>query len=242
MGGAFLAPYPALITSWCICSDSALQTYADVEGPPVAIAWMSNWLYCNNVPAGPSRGAMTVPRRLSLRRRADDWRLIQTPVSLDPLAGTSILSGPRATRSGSIASAPLPPGSAVEIALRIEADPGAVLSVHLRNAQGETLSAAFDAGTYAGFLIDRSGTRGFRHRYMVDRAIWSAPPGTTATDMRLLVDPTSIELFGMGGGASGTMLQYFAAPPDRLEVKAEGGAVKVSELTVRRLTAVISQR
>lgn len=220
----------------------ALQTYADVDGPPVAIAWMSNWLYCNDVPAGPSRGAMTVPRRLSLRRRADDWRLIQTPVSLDPLAGTSILSGPRAKRAGPIATAPLPPGSAIEIALRIEADPGAVLSVHLRNAQGETLSASFDAGTYPGFVIDRSGTRGFRHRYMVDRAIWSASPGTTATDMRLVVDRTSIELFGMGGEASGTMLQYFSSAPDRLEVNAEGGAVTVLELTVRSLTAIIGQR
>lgn len=213
----------------------ALQTYANVDGPPVAIAWMSNWLYCNDVPASPSRGAMTLPRRLSLRRRADDWRLVQVPVPLDPLAGLTILSGARPKRSGVIASASLPPGAAVEVALRIEADPGAVLTVRLSNAAGETLSASFDAGTYPGFVIDRGGTRGFRHRYMVDRAIWSATPGTTKTDVRLIVDRTSIELFGMDGEASGTMLQYFASQPDRIDVVAENGAVALSALNVRSL-------
>lgn len=213
----------------------ALQTFADVDGPPVAIAWMSNWLYCNDVPATPSRGAMTVPRRLTLRRRADDWRLMQNPVSLDPIAGATILSGPRPQRMGTLANAALPPDAALEITLQFEADPGAVLSVRLLNAAGEMLIASFDAGTYPGFVMDRSGTRGFRHRYMVDKAIWPAPQSTTATDMRLIVDRSSIELFGMGGEASGTMLQYFAAPPDRLEVVAEDGRVALHEFNVRRL-------
>ncbi|WP_375382979.1 GH32 C-terminal domain-containing protein [uncultured Sphingomonas sp.] len=213
----------------------ALQTFADVDGPPVAIAWMSNWLYSNDVPASPSRGAMTLPRRLTLRRHADDWRLVQTPVPLDPIAGSSILSGPRPKRTGTLAGAAVPYGAALEVVLRFEADPGAILSVRLRNAAGEMLSACFDAGTYPGFVVDRSGTRGFRHRYMVDRAIWSAPQGTTTTDMRLIVDRSSIELIGMGGEASGTMLQYFASPPDRLEVIAEGGAVALMQLEVRSL-------
>lgn len=213
----------------------ALQTFADVDGPPVAIAWMSNWLYCNDVPTSPSRGAMTLPRRLGLRRRADDWRLVQTPVALDPLAGATFLSGPRPRGFGLLASATLPPGVAIEVALRLKADPGAILTVRLGNARGETLSASFDAGAYPGFLVDRSGTRGFRHRYMVDRATWSAPPGTIATDMRLIIDRSSIELFGLGGEASGTMLQYFASPPDRLEVIAEGGAVTLIELGARGL-------
>lgn len=213
----------------------ALQTFADVDGPPVAIAWMSNWLYCNDVPASPSRGAMTLPRRLGLRRRGDDWRLLQTPVSLDAIAGRTLLSGAGRRTSGVIAASPLPLGDAIEITMRIEAEPGAVLSIKLRNPSGETLTVSFDAGTYPSFQIDRSGTRGFRHRYMVERATWAAPHGTTATDLRLIVDRSSIELVGMGGEASGTMLQYFASPPDRLEIVTEGSAARLAELQVRAL-------
>ena len=121
--------------------------------------------------------------------------------------------------------------------MRFDADPGAILSVRLRNAAGEVLSASYDAGTYPSFIVDRSGTRGFPHRFMVDRAIWSAPQGTTATDMRLIVDRSSVELFGMGGEASGTMLQYFASPPDRLEIVAEGESVGLTDLNVRSLHA-----
>ncbi len=217
----------------------ALQTYANVPGPPVAIAWMSNWLYCNDVPATPSRGAMTLPRRLSLRRRADDWRLAQTPVSLDPIAGRTLLSGSRPKSTGLLASAPLPPGEAVEIRLEIQADPGATVTIRLSNAAGEVLAAGFDAGAYPGFFIDRGGTRGFRSRWFADKAIWSAPPGTTATDLHLIVDRTSIELIGFGGEASGTMLQYFTDPPERVEVTTKGQAalLTVSARTLRRSLA-----
>ncbi|MHB8285107.1 MAG: GH32 C-terminal domain-containing protein [Caulobacteraceae bacterium] len=202
----------------------ALQTYANAPGPPVAIAWMSNWLYCNDVPATPSRGAMTLPRQLSLRRRGDDWRLVQTPVSLEPIRERTLLSGNRPKSSGLLASTPLPLGEAIDIRLDIQADPGVAVTIRLSNAAGEVLEAGFDAGAYPGIFIDRSGARGFRNRWFADKAIWSAPPGTTATDLHLTVDRTSIELFGFGGEASGTMLQYFATPPDRLEVTAEGQA------------------
>ena len=216
----------------------ALQTYAAVDGPPVAIAWMSNWLYCNDVPASPSRGAMTLPRRLSLRRRDDDWRLVQTPVSLDAIADRTLLSGSRPKSKGLLAASALSPGDAIEINLRLKADAGAVLSVNLRNAGGEVLTVSFDAGSYPGFMIDRSGTRGFRHGYMADRAIRAAPQGTTETDLHVFVDRSSIELVGMSGEASGTMLQYFASPPDRLEIVADGAAVTLRELRVRNLRRI----
>lgn len=217
----------------------ALQTYAGVDGPPVAIAWMSNWLYCNDVPASLSRGAMTLPRGLSLRRRADDWALVQTPVPLDAIAGPVLLSGSRAKATGVLARASLQQGAALEVALRAEADPGALLSVRLANAAGEVLKIAFDAGSYPGFVVDRSGTRGFRHLYWVDRAIWAAPPGTTQTDMRIVVDRSSIELVGHGGEVSVTMLQYFSSPPDRLEIVAERAGVGLPVLMARTLQAAL---
>ena len=213
----------------------SLQIYADVAGPPLAVAWMGNWLYCNDVPATPSRGAMALPRRLSLRRRGDDWRLLQAPVSLDPIAGRTLLSQRRVSGTGLLAQAALPPGEAVEIVLRIEAERGAAVTLRVCNAQGEVLVAGFATAPYPGFLIDRSGTRGFRNRWFTGQAIWSAPPGTTTTDLRVILDRTSIELIGAGGEASGTMLQFFSAPPDRLEILADGAAATLLDLTARTL-------
>ena len=70
------------------------------------------------------------------------------------------------------------------------------MTIRLSNAAGEVLAAGFDAGPYPGFFIDRGGTRGFRSRWFADKATWSAPPGTTTTDLRLIMDRTSIELIG----------------------------------------------
>lgn len=217
----------------------AMQSFADAGTPPVAIAWMSNWLYCNDVPANPSRGAMTLPRRLSLRRRADGWTLVQAPVPLDAIAGRTLLSGERPAKTGVIATAALPSGEAIEIIARIAPQRGARLTFALRNRGGEALVTLVDAGNYPAFSIDRSATRGFRHRYMTDRAIWAAPPDTLATDIRLIVDRSSIELVGHGGEGAVTMLHYFDAAPDRLEIVAENGAVALGGLTVRTLRATM---
>lgn len=65
----------------------ALQSFGDVEGPPVVMGWMSRWSYANTHPSRGRRGVMTIPRRLSLV----DGRLHQRPV-LDGLTTSTTTS------------------------------------------------------------------------------------------------------------------------------------------------------
>jgi fructan beta-fructosidase len=69
----------------------AAVTWSDVpprDGRRLALGWMSNWQYANDVPTSPWRSAMTVPRELRLRRTADGLRLVQKPVTeLEKLRG-----------------------------------------------------------------------------------------------------------------------------------------------------------
>jgi fructan beta-fructosidase len=61
----------------------SLVTWSDApprSGRRLALGWMSNWQYANDVPTSPWRGAMTVPRHLLLVRAADGLRLVQRPV------------------------------------------------------------------------------------------------------------------------------------------------------------------
>lgn len=46
----------------------------------VMVAWMSNWRYADRIPTTEYRGAMTLPRELSLVRTAAGIELVQTPV------------------------------------------------------------------------------------------------------------------------------------------------------------------
>jgi fructan beta-fructosidase len=47
----------------------------------VMIGWGNNWTYGNRIPTNPWRGAMSIPRELSLKKAHESLRLVQRPVS-----------------------------------------------------------------------------------------------------------------------------------------------------------------
>ncbi|WP_340064591.1 glycoside hydrolase family 32 protein [Ascidiimonas aurantiaca] len=47
----------------------------------ICIGWMNNWNYAEKVPTHPWRGAMTLPRELSLQEIRDTWFLCSYPLS-----------------------------------------------------------------------------------------------------------------------------------------------------------------
>jgi fructan beta-fructosidase len=69
----------------------AAVTWSDIppsDGRRIALGWMSNWQYANDVPTSPWRSAMTVPRELRLRSTPEGLRLVQKPVTaLEKLRG-----------------------------------------------------------------------------------------------------------------------------------------------------------
>ena len=51
------------------------------DGRRIWMAWISNWLYANEEPTAPWRGAQSVPRTVALRRFPEGVRLVQSPVA-----------------------------------------------------------------------------------------------------------------------------------------------------------------
>ena len=47
---------------------------------PTAIGWVNNWNYANDIPTSPWKGAMSLPRTLSVKKINNEWILIQQPV------------------------------------------------------------------------------------------------------------------------------------------------------------------
>ena len=47
----------------------------------VSIGWMSNWLYAQEVPTEQWRSSMTIPRKLKLKKDADGYSLVSSPVA-----------------------------------------------------------------------------------------------------------------------------------------------------------------
>lgn len=51
-----------------------------LNNDPVSIGWTNNWNYAGDIPAGEWRGAMSLPRKLSVKKIGKDWILLQKPV------------------------------------------------------------------------------------------------------------------------------------------------------------------
>jgi fructan beta-fructosidase len=47
---------------------------------PTAIGWINNWNYANDIPTTPWKGAMSLPRTMSVKKINGEWILIQKPV------------------------------------------------------------------------------------------------------------------------------------------------------------------
>jgi sucrose-6-phosphate hydrolase SacC (GH32 family) len=207
--------------------------YGAPEGRRVWLAWMSNWAYARAVPASTWRGAMTLPRDVSLET-GEDGRpvLVQRP-------------SPEVDRHGEPASAardvvvtPEAPWrldtapAAYDLTVRLRLD-GSACDLEVHRADGvATLIRVDGAAQVLTVLRDDRGLDG------VDRPggqVVPLPPADDEIELRVLVDTCSVEVFAADGRAVLTN-QVFPRPSSRgLAIVSREGPVEVVSLTLRDL-------
>jgi fructan beta-fructosidase len=215
------------------------------DGRRILLAWMSNWAYTLEVPTTPWRGAMTVPRSLTLRRTSAGLRLAQKPVEeLGLLRKESAL----VFSGGSFAAADrwlyqqgnLSDLLDVEMAFA-DVFPDAPFVINIHTGTAEVTAIAIDprGGQLA---IDRthSGSKGF-HPDFATSCRHTAPlriaDGTLK--IRFMLDTSSLEVFAQDGETVLTDL-IFPSPGKRsLALSSEGGNAlslpKVDRITIHEL-------
>lgn len=206
----------------------AAISYADHPGPePVVQAWMSNWLYAAQVPAGDFRGSMTLPRRLALRPRNGLLVLVQHPVVRDDVQ-VHVLEAQALTGTTAL------PVSAQTCRIVAELDPGTAqrVGLHVRVGRGDRTTVWLDPRART-VSLDRtsSGTVDFHPDFA---AVHSAPLLTDGGPVRfeIVVDVASVEVFVDDGEVVLTD-QVFPDPESTgLAVVAEGGEAYVRHLSV----------
>jgi levanase len=211
----------------------AAVTYNDAPGGRrIAIGWMNNWNYANAIPTSPWRSAMSVPRELSLRTVDGSPRLVSQPVR-----ELRSLRAPRPYRLGHWT---IQPGAwALPVrgkALEIEADlrPGSAdrSGLTVRAGDGEETVIGYDA-TAGELYVDRThaGESSFSPDFPgVQRAPLALDHGKV--HLHVLVDWSSVEVFG-GDGRAVITDQVFPKPTsDGVKLFAEGGAATVGRLRV----------
>jgi levanase len=191
----------------------AVQTFEGTPGDAIAIAWMNNWQYANDVPTGAWRSVMTVPRRLRLRNVSDEWRLTQEPLGISGLPGKPL------SKSWLHGDHRIPSGSALEVRMKSGGE------LRLANGEGEQLEVMANS---MRVTVDRSGTAGFTHPDFTGKVEASL---SGDGEIQMVIDRCSLELFASTGEVVGSFLHFFRTVPDRL--------ITSSEVSVRSLRPAI---
>ena len=215
----------------------ATVTWSDApDNRRIAIAWMSNWQYANDVPTSQYRSPNSVPRDLSLFT-VDGETYLQSAPSPELLKlrdvskkrsfkvnGTRIIKDMIAGNEG-----------AYEIELTIENQHADVIGFRLYNDKGEEVDMQYDM-TEKKFSMDRrkSGDVGFNENFPM--LTWTAiESGKDELKLRLFVDKSSVEAFGDGGRFVMTNQVFPSEPYTHIDFYSKGGAYKVDSFVIYKL-------
>ncbi|NBE50501.1 glycoside hydrolase family 32 protein [Streptomyces boluensis] len=209
------------------------------DGKRYMIGWMNNWDYAGAVPTSPWRGAGSTPREMALRTVDGRAQLTSKPVK----GLESLRQNRPATASGvTVKSASKPligpeaRGKALDIEATFSLKDAERFGLKVRTgAEGEETVIGYDATTQELYVDrTRSGAVDFNSTFPgVQTAPLKAKNGEVK--LRILVDWSSVEVFG-GSGEAVITDQIFPDPESQgVEVFAENGSVMLDKAEVWHL-------
>ncbi len=196
---------------------------------PIMIGWLNDWEYANKLPTSPFKGAMSVPREISLTNTPDGYRLVQTPVSL---AGRR---GKPTNKTNLTVSGPMPldfTGESYELEAEIALGSAKQVSILLLKSGDETSTLTYDAATSTlSFDRTKSGNVGFSDRFpSVESVVVKPQKGTLR--LHLLVDASIVEIFANDGQQVMTELVFPTKHEGKLELQSVGGSAVFKTLMI----------
>ena len=190
------------VTKWM---DYGKDHYATVtfdnapDGRRVAMAWMSNWQYANQVPTMQFRSANSVPRDLDLYEYEG-----QTYCGVTPSPELAAARPKKATKTLT---------DACEMVVTLKGN----ATITLANDKGEQVVMTYDEKSRT-FAMDRtkSGQKDFSDDFA---ALTVAPVHGKMSQLRLFIDRSSIEAFDADGKMAMTNLVFPTKPYNKVLVK-----------------------
>ncbi|MNO32667.1 Levanase precursor [compost metagenome] len=221
----------------------ASMSFSDMtDGRRVMLAWMSNWDYPFAFPTSGWKGELTVPREVTMVTTNEGLRLAQSPVKEMELLRSSLFT--TADRMVSSSSSNLLKGlvsGAYEIEAELEIPDGSTATefgFYVREGTKQKTVVGYKVGE-GRLFVDRSasGVTDFS-RLFSTRHETALTAENKRIKLRILVDESSVEVFGNGGKAVFSEV-IFPDPASRaMSFYTRGGMVKVVSLKVNKLRPV----
>jgi len=200
-------------------------TYANTGERKVFQGWMNNWQYAQALPTVKWRGAMTLPRQLSLKEEGGAIYLASEPV-----AELNTLLAAEKEQTGVSLKGSLDLSDKIkdlnsQFRLKFSSDQLNSYSIVLSNDLGEELVLGYDKSANQ-YFVDRSKAgkvdfeKGFGAKHTAPRISKSA-----GSDVTLFVDVASVEFFADKGLNVMTDLVFPNKNFNKLQIKSADGLV-----------------
>ena len=206
------------------------------DGRCIALGWMSNWQYANNVPTRQYRSANTLARDLTLYREGQELYLKSTPsVEVKKARGKKVsIPSFKVSEKHEIVNLFEEKQGAYEVEIVIQNAGASKIAFSLLNDKGEKVSMYYDLNRKQ-FVMDRSesGKVDFSKDFP---AVTVAPVNVDKElTLRLFVDRSSIEAFGEDGKFVMTNLVFPSQPYVKMCFEADKNGYAVKSLNVYKL-------
>ena len=215
-----------------------------VNGRRILIAWMSNWEYANHLPTDPWRGAMTVPRELSLIETRQGLRVAAQPI----LEYEQLRVGQQFKLENTLIKSEMVLGQGAAIQDSIDID----IEVDLSGSTGEWYLKIYNEHEEQLEIVYRADNNEIEVRR--DRAAFDMAPegdfireikapidlcGRQTVTLRILKDRSSVEIFTGEGTALITALFFTNEPLDQIKIEpTDGDQLWLKKVVINELDSV----
>ncbi|WP_280746166.1 MULTISPECIES: GH32 C-terminal domain-containing protein [unclassified Parabacteroides] len=234
-GKTFVNESPS-ITKWMDWGKDHYATVTWSNAPAnrtIAIAWMSNWQYANDVPTKQYRSANSVPRDLELYVKNGETYLSSTPSpELLKARGKAEKKSSFTVNGEKEINSLLPANQgSYEVEITFRNNNARIIGFDLLNSKGETVKMFYSTLDNT-FTMDRRNSGEVNFSSSFPCATTAPAPESKTYTIRLFVDKSSVEAFDGKGEFVMTNIVFPEEPYNSLRFHSTGGSYTVSSLTV----------
>jgi len=210
------------------------------DGRRLLIGWMSNWQYASKVPTPGWRGAMTLPRELTLKKLPSGEIVLNGyPTSEFDNYGpkwNDLQAQATKFAVGSPASFSLGAADAFDYSVELDLSAANLVTVQLANSKNEVFDIVLDkAKQQMRINRNQSGETSFSKEFPVDIV---APANINdKVSLRLIIDQSSVELFMDGGLLEMTNIVYPNEIYNQINIKSDQ-EITVINSKLRNLSSI----
>jgi fructan beta-fructosidase len=208
---------------------AAVTYHNSPDKQPISIGWVNNWEYANSIPTKPWKSAMSLPRKLSLKKQGEDWVLIQQPViALEKLRSTKVnILNRTVSKKGSLEQK----GNCFELELDMIPSKNSMGGVRIAVGNGRYFEIGYDASLEQLF-IDRTNTnRSFNPKYAtINKKAAELKTVNGKISLHIFFDESIVEIYTADGSVVFTAQVFPEKSENGLEFFSNGSEIKFENI------------